>query len=558
MEASCCVDRKIFLSPASASSRARTLASRPTINGVICCGKMTISRTGIIGMRFISCFSRVNIQAPELLKAARFRKRALQNRRPPQPFAALRVRGGRYNPLLAGFLKQTPIDFATANHIRGDHEIAHALLHRQVVHQFQHEVFEDHTQAARADLALKSQLRDCFQSVIGETEADVFEFEQALVLLEERVFRLGQNLYQGALVEVAHDAGDGKAADKLGNQAVTDQIAGLHLFEQFRVAALRRGGCANVRMEAQGAAADALLENLFQNHERATADKENVRGVHRGKFLVGMLAAALGRHIGDGPFENLEQSLLDALTADVAGDGGVFVLLGDLVDFVDIDDALLGFLDVAVGGLQQLQNNVFDVFANVASFGERGGVDDSKGHIEHAGKGLGQQGFSGARRADQKDIGLAELDFARLLVEEDAFVVVVDSDGELLLGAILADDIAVEKLLDFRRARQAARRGGGLFALFVFENRLADADTLVADVRPGVVGRRTDELLHLFLRLVAEGTAERFVWAIFFHVCEGLSPAQAPVNLHSRPNSIRRERESMVFAVKRQLGGNSM
>src|SRR5205807_6462784 len=37
------------------------------MNGVICCGKMTISRTGIIGTRLISCFSRVNMRAPELL-----------------------------------------------------------------------------------------------------------------------------------------------------------------------------------------------------------------------------------------------------------------------------------------------------------------------------------------------------------------------------------------------------------------------------------------------------------------------------------------------------------
>jgi hypothetical protein len=35
------------------------------MKGVICCGKMTMSRTGIIGTRFISCFSRVNMQAPE-------------------------------------------------------------------------------------------------------------------------------------------------------------------------------------------------------------------------------------------------------------------------------------------------------------------------------------------------------------------------------------------------------------------------------------------------------------------------------------------------------------
>ena len=48
-EASCCVARKILRSPDSASSSARTLDSRPTTNGVIMYGKMTMSRMGIMG-----------------------------------------------------------------------------------------------------------------------------------------------------------------------------------------------------------------------------------------------------------------------------------------------------------------------------------------------------------------------------------------------------------------------------------------------------------------------------------------------------------------------------
>src|SRR5277367_6049317 len=134
MEASCCVERNIFLSPASASSSARTLASRPTMNGVICCGKMTMSRTGIIGTRFNSCFSRLNM-GPLNFTARCQEQPRLQNE----------TRNG-----LSGFFEQTPVDLAGADHIRGDHEIAHLPLHGEVIHQLQHEVFEDHTQAARA------------------------------------------------------------------------------------------------------------------------------------------------------------------------------------------------------------------------------------------------------------------------------------------------------------------------------------------------------------------------------------------------------------------------
>ncbi len=72
-------------------------------------------------------------------------------------------------------------------------------------------------------------------------------------------------------------------------------------------------------------------------------------GVYRSELLVRMLAAALGRHIGDGAFQNLQQRLLDAFAGDVARDGRVLVLTADLVDLVYIDDALLAALDIPVG-----------------------------------------------------------------------------------------------------------------------------------------------------------------------------------------------------------------
>src|ERR1700730_5312759 len=206
-----------------------------------------------------------------------------------------------------------------------------------------------------------------------------------------------------------------------------------------------------------------------------------------------MLAAPLRRHIGNGAFENLAQRLQNALAADITGDGGVFVLLGHLVDLINIDYALLRLLYVAVGGLQELQDNVFHVLADVPGLSKRGGVNDGERHIEHARKSLRQQGLAGARGPDQKNVGLAELHLAGLLVKKDALVVIINSDGQFLFRAVLADNVAVQELLDLRRARQAARRRSSrLLALFIFQNRLANAHTLVANVRPGIVRRRTD------------------------------------------------------------------
>ena len=90
---------------------------------------------------------------------------------------------------------------------------------------------------------------------------------------------------------------------------------------------------------------------------------------------MGMLAAALRRHRCGGPLEDLER-LLHPLAGDVASDRRVVGLAGDLVDLVDVDDLRLGLLHVEVGGLDQLQQDVLDVLADVAGLGERGGVGD--------------------------------------------------------------------------------------------------------------------------------------------------------------------------------------
>src|SRR5260221_351580 len=248
---------------------------------------------------------------------------------------------------------------------------------------------------------------------------------------------------------------------------------------------------------------------LFQNHAQSTradfarhgfagdglqsaaADEQDVGGIDRGEFLVGMLASALGRNVGHRAFQNLQQRLLHALAADVAGDGGIFVFAADLVDFIDVDDAGLRAAHVAVGGLQQLEYDVLDVFADIAGFGQGGGVDDGEGNVEHARQGLGQQGLAGDGGADEQDVRLGEFDLAALgAVHMNAFVVVIDGHGKLFLGLVLADYVFVEKRLHFLGLGQVVGRGGGVsFRPVVFKDGIADRNALVTDVRPGGVTR---------------------------------------------------------------------
>ena len=68
-------------------------------------------------------------------------------------------------------------------------------------------------------------------------------------------------------------------------------------------------------------------------------------------------------------------------------------------------------------------------------------------------QGLRQQSLAGAGRPDQHDVRFLQLDVARpaLLVHEDALVVVINRDGELLLRPVLPDDVLIKLLFQLLR-----------------------------------------------------------------------------------------------------------
>ncbi len=268
---------------------------------------------------------------------------------------------------------------------------------------------------------------------------------------------------------------------------------------------------AHVGLEAHRLLAEPAGDLLVEPDERAAADEEDVRRVDLEELLVRVLAAALGRHVGDGAFEDLEQRLLHALARHVARDRRVLVLAADLVDLVDVDDALLGLLDVAAGGLEQLQDDVLDVLADVAGFGQRGRIHDRERDGEQARERLREQRLAGAGRADEQDVGLGQLDVvaaARLLLDLEPLVVVVDGDRELLLGLLLADDVLVQELLDLHRHRERGPRAP-IELVVVRDDVVADLDALIADED----GRSGNQLADVVLVLVAERAPQHLVLA---------------------------------------------
>ncbi len=68
--------------------------------------------------------------------------------------------------------------------------------------------------------------------------------------------------------------------------------------------------------------------------------------------------------------------------------------LADLVDLVDVNNTPLRRVQIEIGGVEQLEQKVLHVLADIARFGQRRGVTNREGHIQALSQGLGQKGLA--------------------------------------------------------------------------------------------------------------------------------------------------------------------
>src|SRR5581483_11173385 len=113
---------------------------------------------------------------------------------------------------------------ALRNDVCLDDNFLHAFERRQIEHDLEQAALEYRTQPARAGLALHGAFGHRDERVVANLELDAFELEQLLILLHERVLRLGEDLYQRLLVELIEDGDHRQTADELRDQTVLDQI----------------------------------------------------------------------------------------------------------------------------------------------------------------------------------------------------------------------------------------------------------------------------------------------------------------------------------------------
>ena len=242
-----------------------------------------------------------------------------------------------------------------------------------------------------------------------------------------------------------------EAADELRLETVLDEVRCLGVLEDavaLDVVLFATG-------EADGGLLQSPIHNLVEMRERAAHDEQDVfrvdcvaaffaasRAVHHRLDLAGHVVRGTGRHLGF--LHQLEQGGLYALAAHVAA----AVLLGgggDLVNFVDVNDPVLGAFHIAVGLPHKVAHEVLDIAADVACLGKLGGIGLDERHTDQLGDAADEVGFTNAGRPHQHDVllGVVALFFS---VERLAHgvVVIAQRHAQHLLGFVLLDDVAVE------------------------------------------------------------------------------------------------------------------
>ena len=319
----------------------------------------------------------------------------------------------------------------------------------EVEHEVGHDAFHDGAEAAGAEVVFHGAVDDEVEGLGRDVEGDIVHAEKLLVLFHQGVLGFGEDAAQGVAVEGLEGGEHGEAAHEFGDEAEFLEVHGLDILEHVVAVEL---GTGLVAFEADDVGIESRGDGPLDAVEGAAADEEDVACVDGDEFLLGMFASSLWGDGDEGALEEFQQGLLHAFAADVACDGGVLALAGDLVDLVDEDDAALAGCHVVVGGLEEAHEDVLDVVAHIAGLGQRGGVGDAEGYLEKPCDGACQKGFAGAGLANHDDVAFLDLDIvlvAMLGVVFQAFVVVVDGHGEHALRHVLPDDVLVEEVLDF-------------------------------------------------------------------------------------------------------------
>ncbi len=165
-------------------------------------------------------------------------------------------------------------------------------------------------QAPSTCLALAGLVGNGTQGLRCKLKPDILKIEQLLVLLHQRILGLDEDADKLFLIQVIHMRHHRDTADKFRNEPELDQVLRGHLFKQgVHGQALFGTGLA---AKSHGGSGNTAFHYLVQADKGTADNEEDIGCIHMQEFLLGMLASALGRHIGNGALYYFQKGLLHA------------------------------------------------------------------------------------------------------------------------------------------------------------------------------------------------------------------------------------------------------
>ncbi len=258
------------------------------------------------------------------------------------------------------------------------------------------------------------------------------------------------------------------------------------------------------RPKAHRLRTQTLLNQLLKPREGATADKENVGGINLQELLLRVLSSPLRRHTRHGPFDDLQKRLLHPFAGDIPSDRRVLGFTSNLINLVDINDAPLGPLNIAIRRLKQVDDNVLDVLSHITRLSQAGRVRNAKRNIQNARQGLGEQGLTAPRRPQKKNIAFLQLNLFHPDGAVDPLIMIMNRHREDFFRPLLTDNIRIEDVFDLRRLRNL--RWHLLLRLLrldlLGDDVIAETYALVTNINR----RTSDQFSNLSLTLPTKGT----------------------------------------------------
>ena len=213
--------------------------------------------------------------------------------------------------------------------------------------------------------------------------------------------------------------------------------------------------------EAYRLLAVSLLDYLLQSVKSAAADKEDIFRIYLNEILSRVLSAALRRHICHSALENLQQCLLDALARNIACDRAVFTLARDFVYFVDINNTFLCKLHIIIRRLNETEQYVFHILADITRFRECRGIGYGKRNLQELCQRLCKKSLAHACRTYEQYIAFLNFHAVILLFalqRGNSLVMIVYGDAERFFCRVLTDDIFIKLCFQLGRLGQLGKR----------------------------------------------------------------------------------------------------